>query len=138
MTCEEILRLMEAGDPLPEDATRHISECPACASHQLSEALLRRYGRRELTAPGDLVDSVMARVGTKRPTVIKEIWRFAAAAAAVIAIVLTGWFGFRSHVEPVVGEVTTQVDTNIESVRGLSESIGARVMSLWEVDHDSN
>jgi hypothetical protein len=138
MTCDEILRWLEAGEPLSGEASRHISECPTCASHQLAEALMRRYGRRQLTAPDDLVDSVMGRLERTQPTVIREIWRFAAAAAAVVAIVLTGWFAFRSEVEPVVGELTAQVDTNIESVRGLTESIGARVKSIWEVDRDSN
>ncbi len=127
--CGDYLRHLDA----PETRA-HLESCAACRQ---TERVLRAHGREELAPPAGLADGVMAaieRPASKRP-LIREIWRFAAAAAAVVAVAVSTYLVY--DVAPIVGEIRQEVDSGVESVKQLPKEIHDRVRVILEKGDES-
>jgi predicted anti-sigma-YlaC factor YlaD len=122
MTCDEFARLFEEpAAPPPAEAEAHLRDCPACAERHEAEALLRRHGRLQLDPPPGLAEAALRAAERGRTPLIHEIRRFAAAAAAAVAVSVVTWLSL--DFQPIVGEVTARVDSGVRSVRRLQDGV---------------
>jgi len=129
MNCADYLRHVESSE-----ARAHLETCVACRQ---TERMLRAHGRQELAPPEGLADAVMAAIDrpeSKRP-LVREIWRFAAAAAAVVVVAVSTYFAY--DVAPIVSQIREEVGAGVESVKQVPKALEERVRIILEKGNES-